>query len=270
MAAAPANPRTGSPRAQLPPCYYEGYLEKRGAKEKVSGCYYYVEKLDLSGFVSLIDDPSRDRNLEAARLNLRMKDGEIKLTAPNLEARELWKGFLYSVVDLAVPTTLTLLPGQLHMLKEVVEKEKMRRQARVSSRAPSSPLSLPLVGEIPACFRPVSRTEAEVLLERHPDCGNMLLRPGRDGSSLAVTTRQDLNGAHESGHQLIPVEHKIYKAYFCQDYYRQRLLTISIQFGLAVWFCSGQELPAHPCSLAWMRAGRAAITPPRVNGTEPT
>lgn len=44
------------------------------------------------------------------------------------------------------------------------------------------------------CFRPVSRTEAEVLLERHPDCGNMLLRPGRDGTSLAVTTRQDLNG----------------------------------------------------------------------------
>lgn len=44
------------------------------------------------------------------------------------------------------------------------------------------------------CFRPVSRTEAEVLLERHPDCGNMLLRPGRDGCSLAVTTRQDLNG----------------------------------------------------------------------------
>lgn len=30
--------------------------------------------------MSLIDDPSRDRNLEAARLNLRMKDGEIKLT----------------------------------------------------------------------------------------------------------------------------------------------------------------------------------------------
>lgn len=45
-----------------------------------------------------------------------------------------------------------------------------------------------------SCFRPVSRIEAEVLLERYPDCGNMLLRPGRDGTSLAVTTRQDLNG----------------------------------------------------------------------------
>ncbi|XP_060761319.1 signal-transducing adaptor protein 2a isoform X2 [Neoarius graeffei] len=213
MAAAPVKQRTGASRAQLPACYYEGYLEKRGPKEKVSRrlwtCLcgntlyffnnakdtHYVEKLDLSGFVSLIDDCSRDRNLEAARMNLRLKDGEIKLTAPNLEARELWKGFLYSVVDLAVPTTLTLLPGQLHMLKEVVEKERQRRRARSLSRAPASPLSLPLVGEIPACFRPVSRTEAEVLLERHPDCGNMLLRPGRDGTSLAVTTRQDLNGS---------------------------------------------------------------------------
>ncbi|XP_063076497.1 signal-transducing adaptor protein 2a [Engraulis encrasicolus] len=213
MAAAPVKQRTGGSRAQLPPCYYEGYLEKRGPKEKVSrrlwtclcgnSLYFfnntkdthYVEKLDLSGFVSLADDCSRDRNLEAARFSLRLKDGETKLTAPNLEARELWKGFLYAVVDLSIPSSLTLLPGQLLMLNEVVEREKQRRKTRSLSRAPSSPLSLPLVGEIPPCFRPVSRVEAEVLLERYPDCGNMLLRPGRDGTSLAVTTRQDLNGS---------------------------------------------------------------------------
>lgn len=37
MAAAPVRHRSGpgGPRAQLPPCYYEGYLEKRGPKEKV-------------------------------------------------------------------------------------------------------------------------------------------------------------------------------------------------------------------------------------------
>ncbi|KAM7400843.1 hypothetical protein PAMA_005157 [Pampus argenteus] len=100
MAAAPVRQRSGpgGPRAQLPPCYYEGYLETRGPKEKASkrlwtclcgnALYFfnnakdthYVEKLDLSGFVSLKDDCSRDRNLEAARLILRMKDGEIKLT----------------------------------------------------------------------------------------------------------------------------------------------------------------------------------------------
>lgn len=44
----------------------------------------YVEKLDLGGFVSLKDDCSRDRNLEAARLILRMKDGETKLTVTPL------------------------------------------------------------------------------------------------------------------------------------------------------------------------------------------
>ncbi|XP_046883665.1 signal-transducing adaptor protein 2a isoform X1 [Hypomesus transpacificus] len=239
MAAAPVKQRSGpgGPRAQLPPCYYEGYLEKRGPKEKVSRrlwtCLcgntlfffnnakdtHYVEKLDLSGFVSLKDDCSRDRNLEAARLILRMRDGETKLTAPNLESRELWKGFLYSVVDLNVPGCLTLLPGQVQMLREVVDKERSRRRAtRTPTRAPPSPLSLPLLGEIPPCFRPVSRTEAEVMLERHPDCGNMLLRPGRDGSSLAVTTRQDLNGSvfrhyrvtqREQGGYVIDVENPI-------------------------------------------------------------
>uniref|UniRef100_A0A3B3ZGV0 SH2 domain-containing protein n=1 Tax=Periophthalmus magnuspinnatus TaxID=409849 RepID=A0A3B3ZGV0_9GOBI len=227
MAAAPVKNRSGpgGPRAQLPPCYYEGYLEKRGPKEKrLWTCLcgntlyffnnakdtHYVEKLDLGGFVSLKDDCGRDRNLEAARLILRMKDGETKLTAPNLESRELWKGFLYSVID------LTLLPGQLQMLKEVVEKERSRRRTRTPTRAPPSPLSVPLVGEIP-CFRPVSRTEAEVLLERHPDCGNMLLRPGRDGCSLAVTTRQDLNSVfrhyrvtqRDQGGYVIDVENPI-------------------------------------------------------------
>lgn len=93
----------------------------------------YTEKMDLAGFVSLKDDCSRDRNLEAARFILRMKDGETKLTvpshqhgceselalfrmftasvrfqAPNLESRELWKGFLYSVVDVNAPLLPTL------------------------------------------------------------------------------------------------------------------------------------------------------------------
>lgn len=37
MAAAPVRQRSAAagPRSQLPPCYYEGYLEKRGPREKV-------------------------------------------------------------------------------------------------------------------------------------------------------------------------------------------------------------------------------------------
>ncbi|KAI1883181.1 hypothetical protein AGOR_G00242570 [Albula goreensis] len=214
MAATPSSTmRAGRPRSKLPPCYYEGYLEKRAAKEKVfrklwtclcgNTLFFFnspkdsdhVEKLELSGFLSLMDDGSRDRNLEAARFTLRLKDGEVKLTAPSLESRELWKGFIHAVVELCVPTSLNLLPGQLHLLGEVVEKERRRRKPSALPPAPTTPLHLPLLGEIPACFQPVSRREAEVLLETHPDCGNLLLRPGRDGASLAVTTRQDLNGS---------------------------------------------------------------------------
>lgn len=98
----------------------------------VSLCAFhqYIEKLDLSGLISVTDDSSQDRNLDAARLNLQMKDGNIKFTvrgicgkyennplffpstssfsqffsllllqAPNAEARELWKGYIHSVME---------------------------------------------------------------------------------------------------------------------------------------------------------------------------
>lgn len=42
--------------------------------------HQYIEKLDLSEFVSITDDSSQDRNLEAARLSLQMKEENIKLT----------------------------------------------------------------------------------------------------------------------------------------------------------------------------------------------
>lgn len=42
----------------------------------------------------------------------------------------------------------------------------------------------------------MSRLEAQLLLERYPECGNLLLRPGGDGKdSVSVTTRQILNGS---------------------------------------------------------------------------
>ncbi|KAL4827666.1 hypothetical protein H8958_002897, partial [Nasalis larvatus] len=45
------------------------------------------------------------------------------------------------------------------------------------------------------CFLKVSRLEAQLLLERYPECGNLLLRPSGDGADgLSVTTRQMHNG----------------------------------------------------------------------------
>ncbi|XP_068176471.1 signal-transducing adaptor protein 1-like [Antennarius striatus] len=190
---------------QLPPCYFEGFLEKRSFKDKTSRKLWtclcgntlfffndkkdadYVEKLDLTEFISITDDNSPDRSLDAARINLQMKDENIKFTAPSAEARELWKGFIHSVTELSVPSSLNLLPGQVHMLKEAVENEKERMRS-------SSPYISPLA-DMPACYHNVSRLEAELLLEREAKRGNMLLRPGKGGNYFSITTREDLNGS---------------------------------------------------------------------------
>uniref|UniRef100_A0A4W5QPL0 Signal transducing adaptor family member 2b n=1 Tax=Hucho hucho TaxID=62062 RepID=A0A4W5QPL0_9TELE len=222
-----ATKRAGRQRNQLPHCYYEGFLEYRSFEDKASRRLWtclcgnvlfffnntndndYVEKLELRDLISLTDDCSRDRNLEAARLILHMEDGEVKITAPSLEARELWKGFIYSVVELSVPSSLNLLPGQIHMMRETVETERARRKtlSPTTTAESSSNLYLSLVGDMPACFQPVSRTEAEMTLERHSDRGNLLIRPSRDGASLAVTTRQDLNGRSVFRHYRVTRKH---------------------------------------------------------------
>ncbi|MCJ8734630.1 hypothetical protein PDJAM_G00237520 [Pangasius djambal] len=200
-------------KCQLPPCYYHGFLEKKSFKDKVgqklwaalcgnalfffnnSKDNHYVEKQDLSTLVSLTDDSSLDRKLDAGRLHLRLKDDDIFLTVPSLEARELWKGFILSVVKLEVPTSLNLLPGQIQMLKEAMEKETERLKdiAAVPKTEPDNYLSIQ--PEMPACFHRVFRDDAETLLEKQKGKGNLLLRPSRDGNSFAVTTWQDFNGS---------------------------------------------------------------------------
>lgn len=207
--------RAARQRNQLPPCYYEGFLEKRSFKDKTSRKLWtclcgntlfffndkkdsdYIETIDLRNLVSITDDSSQDRNLEAARLNLQLKDGNIKFTVPSAEARELWKGFINSVCELSVPSSLNLLPGQIHMLKEAVEQEKERLKAAPPCTAAASGCSpyVSLEADMPGCYHNVSRYEAELLLEKEAEKGNLLLRPGRSGSSFAITTRQDLDGS---------------------------------------------------------------------------
>lgn len=64
------------------------------------------------------------------------------------------------------------------MMAEALAKEEARRAL-----------------EMPSCFMKVSRLEAQLLLERYPECGNLLLRPSGDGSDgVSVSTRQKLNG----------------------------------------------------------------------------
>ncbi|XP_060934883.1 signal-transducing adaptor protein 1-like [Limanda limanda] len=213
--------RAGRQRGQLPTCYYEGYLEKRSFKDKTSRnlwtclcgnmLYFfndirnpdYIDKLDLTGLISVTDDSSQDRNLDAARLTVRLPDGNIKFTAPNTEARELWKGYILSVSELSVPSSLNLLPGQIHMLQEAVENER----ERLKCVAPPEDTSNDYVNdqvELPTCYHRVSRLEAELLLEKECKSGNLLMRPGSDGNSYAITTRQDHAGAIFSHYRLTP------------------------------------------------------------------
>ncbi|XP_061833853.1 signal-transducing adaptor protein 2-like [Nerophis lumbriciformis] len=192
------NPQVRNKR-KLPHCYHEGYLEKRSFKNETSRKLWtclcgstliffkdkrdteYLETLDLRGSV-VITDNTVDCTMDAASLNLKTKDITIGLSAPNAEARELWKGFIQSVVELSVSSSLNLLPGQMLRLEEVVEKKRLKHV----------PVPVDPVVEMPNCFHPVSRLEAELLLEREASKGNLLLWPNRDGHAFVISTREKL------------------------------------------------------------------------------
>ncbi|XP_012878206.1 PREDICTED: signal-transducing adaptor protein 2 [Dipodomys ordii] len=210
MASALGPPRVPKPKGVLPSHYYESFLEKKGPRDQgykkfwaglqgLTICFYNsnrdfqpLEKLDLRTFVKLTDSipqvSSRDSGLH---LTLVLRTQEVKFKVESLESREMWKGFILTVVELRVPFNLTLLPGHLYMMAEVLAKEEARRAS-----------------EVPSCFMKVSRLEAQLLLERYPECGNLLLRPSGDGTEggVSVTTRQMLNGAPVVRHYKVKPE----------------------------------------------------------------
>ncbi|XP_006868991.1 PREDICTED: signal-transducing adaptor protein 2 [Chrysochloris asiatica] len=211
-------PRAPKPKGTLPSHYHESFLEKKGPRDQdykkfwagLQGLtlYFYnsnrdfqhVEKVDLGGFMKLTDEvpwgSSRDFGIY---FSLFLRNQEIKFRVDSLESREVWKGFILTVVELRVPSNLTLLPGHLYMMSEARDKEEARRAI-----------------EMPSCFLKVSRLEAQLLLERYPECGNLLLRPsGGSAGDVSVTTRQTLNGSpvvrhykvkHEGPKYVIDVE----------------------------------------------------------------
>ncbi|XP_030148271.1 signal-transducing adaptor protein 2 [Lynx canadensis] len=209
MASALRPPRIPKPKGALPSHYYENFLEKKGPCDGdykkfwagLKGCtlYFYnsnrdsqhVEKLDLTALVKLTDDPpwgsSRDPGIH---FSLVLRNQEIKFKVESLESREMWKGFILTVVELRIPSNLTLLPGHLYMMAEALAKEEARRAL-----------------EVPSCFLKVSRLEAQLLLERYPECGNLLLRPSGDGTGgVSVTTRQTLDGSSVVRHYKVKHE----------------------------------------------------------------
>ncbi|XP_054529449.1 signal-transducing adaptor protein 2 isoform X4 [Pan paniscus] len=152
MASALRPPRVPKPKGVLPSHYYESFLEKKGPCDRdykkfwagLQGLtiYFYnsnrdfqhVEKLNLGAFEKLTDEipwgSSRD---PGTHFSLILRNQEIKFKVETLECREMWKGFILTVVELRVPTDLTLLPGHLYMMSEVLAKEEARRALETPS-----------------------------------------------------------------------------------------------------------------------------------------
>ncbi|XP_041061541.1 signal-transducing adaptor protein 1-like isoform X1 [Carcharodon carcharias] len=205
-------------RCSAIPGYQEGYLEKLESKSQKYKRFWtvlrgnnlffqvtsrdpmYIEKLNLDDLVSVESEDSLNKDLQVPNLILRLKHGDVKLKADSLESREQWKSFILTVAKLEIPN-LALLPGQIHRLKEVLEEEIKERSKLTAppllarSRTPE-PVedNYDDVENLPSCYYKISRVEAEIMLERSMEYGNILMRPGSDNKSFAITTRQMFKG----------------------------------------------------------------------------
>ncbi|XP_059499539.1 signal-transducing adaptor protein 1-like isoform X1 [Stegostoma tigrinum] len=196
------------------PLYYDGVLWKKSSKDKTFQRYWselrgssiffycdekesmYTERLDLQNFVSIGDDNSGGKNSQAASFQLQLINEQVKLKAENVETREEWKGYITVVSQLDIPRDLTLLPGQMLCLEEVVKQEKLRQSSapvrpelqRFLVEKPDSEFYDDVLTSMPACFYKISRNEAEAILERHPENGNLILRPSTENTNYSITT----------------------------------------------------------------------------------
>uniref|UniRef100_A0A2K5EW59 Signal transducing adaptor family member 2 n=1 Tax=Aotus nancymaae TaxID=37293 RepID=A0A2K5EW59_AOTNA len=144
MASALRPPRVPRPKGVLPSHYYESFLEKKAPCDRdykkfwagLQGLtiYFYnsnrdfqhVEKLNLGAFEKLTDEipwgSSRD---PGTHFCLVLRNQEIKFKVGSLV--EGWGE------ELRVPSNLTLLPGHLYMMAEVLAKEEARRALETPS-----------------------------------------------------------------------------------------------------------------------------------------
>uniref|UniRef100_A0A452UCZ8 Signal transducing adaptor family member 1 n=1 Tax=Ursus maritimus TaxID=29073 RepID=A0A452UCZ8_URSMA len=172
------------------PLYFEGFLLVKRSE------YQYVDKLDLIDLTCLTGQNSTEKN--CAKFTLVLPKEEVQLKTENIESGEEWRGFILTVTELSVPLHVSLLPGQVIRLHEVLDREKKRRietERTLSSAIEKEKESIEdyadVLSPMPACFYTVSRKEATEMLEKNPSLGNMILRPGSDSKSYSITIRQE-------------------------------------------------------------------------------
>lgn len=208
------------------PLYYSGHLLKKLTKEKDFKKYYaelrgttlflykddtqdtYTEKLDLEQLKSMeLDSPYQRKAPTIFTLTLLTE--EVQLKMDNSDTGEEWRGYILTLVKKEIPSKLQLLPGQMLLLQEALEKEKRRctptprppLPPRPSFLLPPSPSPSPSppppkekpdhkAPETPACFFRVTRQEAERMLDANPEYGGIILRPSTLANNYALTLRQ--------------------------------------------------------------------------------
>ncbi|XP_047421936.1 signal-transducing adaptor protein 1 isoform X2 [Sciurus carolinensis] len=158
----------------------------------------YVDKLDIIDLICLTDQNSTEKN--CAKFTLVLPKEEVQLKTENTESGEEWRGFILTVTELSVPHHVSLLPGQVIRLHEVLEREKNRRiEIQQLSITPVEKEKEPIEDYVdvqnpmPVCFYTVSRKEATEMLEKNPSLGNMILRPGSDSGNYSITIRQEID-----------------------------------------------------------------------------
>lgn len=198
------------------PLYFEGFLLVKRSEYQEYKYYWtelrgttlffytdkkstiYTDKLDIIDLTCLTDQNSTEKN--CAKFTLILPKEEVQLKTENTESGEEWRGFILTVTELSVPLHVSLLPGQVIRLHEVLEREKKRRieMEQISSFSPEKGKEptedyVDVLTPMPECFYTVSRKEATEMLEKNPSLGNMILRPGSDSRNYSITIRQDID-----------------------------------------------------------------------------
>ncbi|XP_075399689.1 signal-transducing adaptor protein 1 [Tenrec ecaudatus] len=158
----------------------------------------YIDKLEIIDLTCLTDQNSTEHN--CARFTLVLPKEEVQLKTENTESGEEWRGFILTVTELSVPQHVSLLPGQVIRLHDVLEREKKRRLeteplpgASAEKEREAREECVDTMNPMPVCFYIVSRKEATEMLEKNPSLGNMILRPGSDNGNYSITIRQDID-----------------------------------------------------------------------------
>ncbi|KAM3612591.1 uncharacterized protein V6R79_010683 [Siganus canaliculatus] len=173
----------------------------------------YTEKLDLEQLESMKPDSPYQRKTPPV-FTLKLRSEEVHLSMDNPDAAEMWRCYILTVVKKEIPSKVQLLPGQVLQLQEILVQERRRTLPLPGPPLPPRPSFLPTDSlhhcpsspkpppppppseaevhrsQFPPCFFSVTRQEAEKMLEEHPECGDIIIRPATMANAYALTLRQ--------------------------------------------------------------------------------